>query len=199
MLYGSGSASSITLGAGTCQDSVPFFKLQLLMRNKFSLFFRSVNLAETRIKLLSGQPALAQFYNTSPMVEIHRHHFSELQLRARPSYHLNTTITIVFQRCVFVSLGLIRPCLSHDKLLYSEVVNHTKYISRETFSWFWLTLAPAVHLLKIDSNVCESSMLTRFKVRILTSAIAVSSVLSSCLSPSSMGVSSPSAQEGEKI
>ena len=66
---------------------------------------RSVNSAEIRIKLQSGesQRALAQFYNMlSQTVERHRHHFSELRLRARLSCHLNTIIMIAFQRCVHV-------------------------------------------------------------------------------------------------
>ena len=94
----------------------------------------------TRKKLLSGesQPVLAQFYNTlSQMVDIHLPNFLKPQLRARPSCHLNTTITIVFQRFVRMiqshQLMLIRK-KTRDQLLYSEVVSQTKwYFSERKF------------------------------------------------------------------
>ena len=75
--------------------------IDICVRRMILLVLRSVDSAETRKKLRSGeaQPALAQFYNMLlQMVGKHRHHFSERQLRARHSYHLNTIITIAFQR-----------------------------------------------------------------------------------------------------
>jgi hypothetical protein len=89
----------------------------------FSPVFRSVNSAETRIKLRSGecQPALAQFYNMlSQMVEKRHHHFSELQLRARPSCHLNTIITIAFQRYVHL-IGFDLSILTKANLKHTTV------------------------------------------------------------------------------
>jgi hypothetical protein len=93
-----------------------------------------------------------------------------------------------------MSLGLILPSLlKQGQLLYSEVVNQTRYIFDAICSGFQLKRASAVHLLKIHLIVCELSMLTPFKVQIWKSTLTVSSVLSS-LSLSSMGVSSPNAQ-----
>jgi hypothetical protein len=75
--------------------------IDICVRRMILLVLRSVDSAETQKKLRSGetQPALAQFYNMLlQMVGKHHHHFSERQLRARHSCHLNTIITIAFQR-----------------------------------------------------------------------------------------------------
>ena len=87
--------------------SVRFDGLTFFIRvNFFPLYlFRSASSVETQRRLLSGESrlVLVQFYSKlSQMVEIQGRHFSEPQLRARPSFHPSTTITIQFQRCVGV-------------------------------------------------------------------------------------------------
>ena len=86
------------------QKHVSEWSIQVVSRDTHPLF-RSANSVETLIKLLSGgnQLAQVQFCNRlSQMVEIRSHHFSELQLPARPSCRRNTTLTIAFLRCVHV-------------------------------------------------------------------------------------------------
>ena len=177
------------------QKYVSLLVLHFVIGNWFS-FRRSVNSAETRIKLRFGefQPALAQFYNMlSQMVEKHRHHFSERQLRARPSCHLSIITKIAFQRYVDVMPDPFLPRAETWQLLYSEVVNQTKYIFVTYSGSLLLKRASAVHLLKIHSIVCELSMSTTLKLPIWKLTPAVSLVLLS-LSLSSMGISSPKAR-----
>ena len=101
IIYYSGSAGSITLGSEICKS--PCINGRDIWFILSPSVFRLVNSAETRLKLRSGECrlALAQFYNMlSQMVEKHRRHFLEPQWQARPSCHLNTILTIPFQRYV---------------------------------------------------------------------------------------------------